>query len=57
MVHLPTYPTRLVLMIDEQVMLQIDMLVARLEADGYPIDFILDELTEYLEIADELSGD
>lgn len=44
-------------MIDEQVMLQIDMLVARLEADGYPISFILDELTEYLEIADELSGD
>ena len=38
-------------------MLQIDMLVARLEADGYPINFILDELTEYLEIADELSGD
>ena len=39
---------------DGLVMLRLDSFIAELEVEGFPIDFIMDELYEYLEIYDEL---
>jgi len=38
----------------DDVMFQIDALVARLEQEGYPISYILEEIADYLEIANEI---
>ena len=54
MVHFPKHPIHLVFMNDGIVMLRLDSFIAELEVEGFPIDFIMDELYEYLEIYDEL---
>lgn len=36
---------------DEAVILRIDALVEQLEDEGFPLQFILEELTEYVELA------
>ena len=38
----------------EAVMFRIDALVLQLEQEGYAIPYILDELADYLDIANEI---
>ena len=38
------------------IMLRLDALVAELEAEGYPLRVILEEMDDYLEIAYELNN-
>lgn len=40
---------------EEEVMCRLDALVAELEHEGFPLNFILREMNDYLEICDELT--
>ena len=39
----------------DEVMMRVDNLIAELELEGYPLQFILEEIQEYLAICHELS--
>jgi len=39
----------------DEVMMRVDNLIAELELEGYPLQFILEEIKEYLAICHELS--
>lgn len=38
----------------DDVMFRIDALVNEMEQEGYPLAYILDEISDYLEIANEI---
>jgi hypothetical protein len=38
----------------DEVMMRVDNLIAELEMEGYPLQFILEEIQEYLAICNEL---
>lgn len=40
---------------NEEVMYRMDNLVAQLELEGYPFEYIMEELEDYLELVHELS--